>query len=176
MLVKPLAVGAACLALAGGLAACGDSDTKTTTTTAPAATQPAAQDIVALAAATPDLSTLVKAVTAADLAKTLQGMGPFTVFAPDNAAFAALPKATLTDLLSPAGKEDLTNILTYHVVPGELKAADLTDGQMLKTVNGKDLTVSIKDGKVYVNDAEVIQPDVDASNGVVHVINGVLTP
>src|SRR5690606_1271701 len=95
------------------------------------------EDIVAVAQGNDDLSTLVEAVSAADLVPTLQGKGPFTVFAPTNDAFAALPPAELKRLLKPANKEELANILTYHVVSGDVKAADLTDGQMVETVQGE---------------------------------------
>ena len=164
-------------------AACGDDDEDNAgATAAPAATataEPAAaaeQDIVALAQETPDLSTLVDAVGAADLGGTLQGEGPFTVFAPTNDAFAAVGQDTLDQLLAPAGKEQLTGVLTYHVVPGELTAADLEDGQRLDTVQGEQLRVRIRGDEVTVGGATVTQPDVDASNGVVHVIDGVLLP
>lgn len=168
------------------VAGCGDDEDTTSNSggAAPAATTPAAdatatsaeKNIVETAAATPDLSTLVDAVKAADLVETLSGEGPFTVFAPDNAAFEKLPEATLTDLLKPENKQQLTDILTYHVVAGSAKSSDLTDGQELETVNGEKLTVSIKDGVVKVGDATVTTPDVATSNGVVHVIDTVLQP
>jgi uncharacterized surface protein with fasciclin (FAS1) repeats len=119
---------------------------------------------------------LVAAVTAAGLAETLSGTGPFTVFAPTNEAFAKLPAGTVESLLTPAKKADLTAILTYHVVPGALKAADLKDGQKLKTVQGNELTVSIKDGKVMIDGAVVTIADAVSSNGVTHVIDAVVTP
>jgi uncharacterized surface protein with fasciclin (FAS1) repeats len=171
-----------------GLVACGDDEEDTAgaaqeTTTEQ--TQPMEesmdegmagdQDIVALAQDTPDLSTLVEAVTAADLAETLQGDGPFTVFAPTNDAFDELGGA-LDDLLQPENQEQLQSVLTYHVVPSEAMAADLEDGQMLETVNGEMLEVSIDGDTVMVGDATVVMPDVDASNGVVHVIDTVLMP
>jgi uncharacterized surface protein with fasciclin (FAS1) repeats len=171
-----------------GLVACGDEEEDTAgaaqeTTTEQ--TQPMEesmdegmagdQDIVALAQDTPDLSTLVEAVTAADLAETLQGDGPFTVFAPTNDAFDALG-GTLDELLQPENQEQLQSVLTYHVVPTEAMAADLEDGQMLETVNGEMLEVSIDGDTVMVGDATVVMPDVDASNGVVHVIDTVLVP
>ena len=161
-------------ALALGAAACGDDDENSGgATAAPAATE---QDIVALAQSTPDLSTLVDAVTAADLAGTLQGDGPYTVFAPTNDAFSAVGDDTLDQLLAPAGKEQLTDVLTYHVVPGELTADALENGQELETVQGGSLRVRVSDGEVTVGGATVSQPDVEASNGVVHVIDGVLLP
>lgn len=139
------------------------------------------QDIVALAVATPDLSTLVTAVQAADLVETLQSEGPFTVFAPTNEAFGALPDGTLDTLLQPENKDQLAAILTYHVVAGEVMSSDLSDGQVVETVQGNSLTVSIRDGNVYLVDAtggeaQVVTPDVKASNGVVHVINSVVLP
>lgn len=121
-------------------------------------------------------TTLVAAVTAADLATALSGDGPFTVFAPTNEAFNKVPKATLDALMTPAKKADLTKILTYHVVSGAYKAADLKDGQMLKTLQGQDLKVTIKDGKVMINDAAVTTADVISKNGVTHVIDAVVMP
>jgi uncharacterized surface protein with fasciclin (FAS1) repeats len=134
------------------------------------------KNVVENASNAPNLSTLVSAVKAAGLVETLSGEGPFTVFAPDNDAFDKLPKATLTDLLKPENKKQLTDILTYHVVPGTYAASDLTDGQELKTVNGETLKVSVKDGTVKVGDATVTQADVFQSNGVAHVIDTVLQP
>jgi uncharacterized surface protein with fasciclin (FAS1) repeats len=138
--------------------------------------QPAQQDIVALAQGERNLSTLVQAVTAAELVETLQGEGPFTVFSPTNQAFAALDDQLLNGLLQPANRDELRSVLTYHVVPGELTADKLEDGQKLETVQGETLTVRIDGDSVKVDDATVVQPDVDAANGVVHVIDGVLTP
>ena len=112
----------------------------------------------------------------AGLVETLKGAGPFTVFAPTNAAFNALPAGTVDNLLKPENKADLTNVLTYHVVAGTLKAADLTNGQKLKTVQGTELTVTIKDGKVMINGANVTAADLMASNGVTHVIDAVVLP
>jgi uncharacterized surface protein with fasciclin (FAS1) repeats len=134
------------------------------------------KNIVENAAGSADHTTLVAAVKAAGLAETLSGTGPFTVFAPTNEAFNKLPAGTVDNLLKPEMKGDLTNILTYHVVPGKLLAADLKDGQKLKTVQGKELTVSIKDGKVMIDGANVSIADVISSNGVTHVIDAVVTP
>lgn len=136
----------------------------------------ASKNIVENARGSADHTTLVAAVTAAGLGETLSGAGPFTVFAPTNAAFAALPAGALDNLLKPEMKKDLTGVLTYHVVSGALRAADLKDGQKLKTVNGKDLLVSVKDGKVMVGGATVTTADAISSNGVTHVIDGVLMP
>jgi len=144
--------------------------------------------IVANAAETDALSTLVAAVKAADLVETLNGEGPFTVFAPTNDAFAALPAGTVEMLLKPENKEKLQKILTYHVVPG--KATAEVVGQLIEqggghakvtTVQGEELTLRVKDGKVTVTDAKgnsatVVQADVMNSNGVVHVIDAVLMP
>ena len=174
---KRMTVAVLCLAaLALVAAGCGDDNKDTTTTAAPATTtQAASADIVGLAKATPDLSTLVAAVTAGDLATTLQGKGPFTVFAPTNQAFSDI-QSTVDTLLKPANKADLQKVLTYHVVPGTYTAADLKDGQELTTVQGQKLTVSVNGSTVKVNDATVEKADVNASNGVVHVINKVLVP
>lgn len=160
-------------------------DTTTTTNTAVVdgatptdATPPAttSQNVVETAIASPNHSTLVAAVKAAGLVETLSGAGPFTVFAPTNAAFEKLPAGTVDGLLKPEKKADLTKILTYHVVPGSLKAADLKDGQKLKTVEGNELTVSVKDGKVMIDGANVSTADLVASNGVIHVLDAVVMP
>merc|ERR1712032_1448161 len=122
-----------------------------------------------------DLSTLVTAVVAGDLVETLSSPGPFTVFAPVNAAFAALPEGTLDSLLKPENKDQLIDILTYHVVGAAAFSKDLSDGQTITTVEGKDVTVHVGSG-VKINDANVVKPDVEASNGVVHIVDGVLLP
>ena len=131
------------------------------------------KDIVAIAST--DCKTLAAAVTAAGLVETLQGEGPFTVFAPTDAAFAAI-QSEVDNLLKPENKDKLSKILTYHVVSGETMAADLEDGQELTTVEGSTLKVSIKDGKVMVGNAQVTTADISASNGVIHVIDKVLLP
>jgi uncharacterized surface protein with fasciclin (FAS1) repeats len=170
---------ASVLALAIGVAACGGGDEETTGAAATddnvAAPAAAEKNIVALAQETPDLSTLVEAVSAAGLVETLEEPGPYTVFAPTNQAFEALG-GTLDTLLEPKNKAELAEILTYHVVPGELMSSELRDGQMLKTVQGGTLEVQITNGEVTVNGAKVATPDVEASNGVVHVIDEVLIP
>lgn len=132
--------------------------------------------IVAIAANTEFLSTLVAAVTAGDLVDVLGSEGPFTVFAPTNEAFAALPAGTLESLLKPENKETLVAILKYHVVPGKVMSTDLSDGMKAATANGAELTINIKDGKVMVNGANVTAADISASNGVVHVIDAVILP
>ncbi|MGY3054047.1 putative surface protein with fasciclin (FAS1) repeats [Pedobacter sp. UYEF25] len=134
------------------------------------------KNIVENAVNSKDHTTLVAAVKAAGLVETLSGTGPFTVFAPTNEAFDKIPKATLEGLMKPAMKADLTKILTYHVVSGALKAADLKDGMELTTVQGEKLKVSVKDGKVMINGATVTIPDIMDSNGVTHVIDQVLMP
>jgi len=136
----------------------------------------APKTVVDIAVGSPDHTTLVAAVTAAGLVETLSGTGPFTVFAPTNAAFEALPAGTVDNLLKPESKNQLTSVLTYHVVAGNVMAADLSDGQIVKTLNGQDLTVSIKDGKVMINGATVTAADLAGSNGVIHVVDGVLLP
>ena len=166
------------------MAACNSNDAKTeetvnvtTDTVKEQVMAPVApKDIVDVAIGSPDHTTLVAAVTAAGLVETLKGAGPFTVFAPSNAAFAALPAGTVDGLLKPESKAALTKILTYHVVAGAVKAADLKDGQKVKTLQGQELTVAIKDGKVTINGANVTAADLAGSNGVVHVIDAVLMP
>lgn len=148
----------------------------TTSTTMEEPKMDAPKDVVDIAIGSPDHTTLVAAVTAAELVETLKGAGPFTIFAPTNAAFSALPAGTVESLLTPEKKADLTNILTYHVVSGNVMAADLTDGQKVKTLQGGELTVSIKDGKVMINGANVTAADLAGSNGVIHVIDAVLMP
>lgn len=167
--------------IAGSFSSCGNSETAETTatpdTTATAPEAPALPaTVVDIAAGSPDHSTLVAAVTAAELGETLSGAGPFTVFAPTNAAFEALPAGTLDNLLKPESKSALAGILTYHVVAGKLKAADLVNGQKLKTVNGAELTVAVTEAGVTIDGATVTAADLEAGNGVVHVINAVVLP
>ena len=134
-----------------------------------------AADIVDTAVAAGDFSTLVAAVQAAGLVDALKGEGPFTVFAPTDAAFAKLPAGTVDALLAdPSG--DLTQILLYHVVPGQVMAADVTDGLEAATLQGQPVKFSVQDGKVMINDANVVATDVTASNGVIHVIDSVILP
>jgi len=120
--------------------------------------------------------TLVAAVTAAELVETLKSDGPFTVFAPLDDAFNALPDGTVDTLIKPENKEKLTGILTYHVLAGKVMSTDLEDGMKAKTVNGQEVTVHLKDGKVFINDAEVVVADVETDNGVIHAINKVIMP
>lgn len=132
-------------------------------------------DIVELAVQTDILSTLVAAVQAAGLVEVLQSEGPFTVFAPTNEAFAALPEGTLESLLLEENRDMLISILTYHVVPGKVMSTDLSDGMKAETVQGSDVTIGVGDG-VTVNGANVVMADVEASNGVVHIIDTVILP
>jgi uncharacterized surface protein with fasciclin (FAS1) repeats len=193
-----LVAGLAALGVVAG--ACGDDDADsaptTTQATAPATMAPAAEapmttpapaptdaDIVDTAIAAGDFTTLVTAVQAAGLEDTLRGEGPFTVFAPTDDAFAALPAGTIDTLLEdPTG--DLTDILTYHVVPGAVPAADVVelDGEAVTTVNGAAITIGVADdGSVTLtdaagNDVAVVATDIQANNGVIHVIDAVLLP
>ncbi|MCU0262054.1 MAG: fasciclin domain-containing protein [Candidatus Nanopelagicales bacterium] len=177
------------IAAAGGIAALlflsgcsSDSDEATApaTSAAPAASDMASEPatepgtIVEVASANEDFSTLVAAVTAADLVETLSSDGPFTVFAPTDEAFAALPEGVLDALLLPENKAALTSILTYHVVSGEVMAADVTAGDV-PTVEGSTIAITT-DGGVKVNESNVVATDVDASNGVIHVIDAVMVP
>lgn len=132
-------------------------------------------DIVAVAEGAGKFKTLCAAVKAAGLEETLQGKGPFTVFAPTDEAFAKLPKGTLEDLLKPENKEKLAGILTYHVLAGKVMAADVKT-MKAKTVNGQSLNVMVEGDKVTVDKAKVIMADVPASNGVIHAIDTVLMP
>ncbi len=186
---------AAVIALAITTAACGSDDADTAASSAAPATTSAAPspspsasesmataDIVDTAVAAGDFKTLTAALTAAGLVDTLKGTGPFTVFAPTDDAFAKLPAGTVDTLLKDP-KGDLTQILTYHVVPGKVMAADVVklDGQKVKTVQGGELTVGVDGEKVTLTDAagntvNVTMTDVEASNGVIHVIDGVLMP
>lgn len=134
------------------------------------------KNIVENAMGSKDHTTLVAAVKAAGLVETLSGKGPFTVFAPTNAAFEKLPAGTVDKLLKPEMKKDLTGILTYHVVAGSYKAADLKNGLELTTVQGQKIKFTEKDGQWYVNDAKITITDAVSSNGVTHVIDGVLMP
>jgi len=133
-------------------------------------------NIVETAVANGSFNTLVAAVTAAELVETLSGAGPFTVFAPVDDAFAALPAGTVESLILPENKAQLVGILTYHVVAGKVMSGDLSDGMVAATVNGGNITIHIQDGKVLINDAEVVIADVETDNGVIHVINKVILP
>lgn len=132
-------------------------------------------DIVDVASANPEFETLVTAIQTAELVEPLKGEGPFTVFAPTNAAFDALPDGVLDALLLPENQDLLTQVLTYHVVPGELMASDLSTG-MVETLGGEDVMVTVEGGSVMVDDADVVAANVPATNGVIHVIDEVLVP
>lgn len=140
------------------------------------AARAADQNIVDTAAAAGQFKTLVAAIDAAGLTDTLKGPGPFTVFAPTDAAFAKLPPGTLESLLKPENKAQLVAILTYHVVPGKMMAADVVKQKELKTVNGKMLPVTAKPDDVTVGNAKIVKTDIPASNGVIHVIDAVVLP
>ena len=133
------------------------------------------KDIVDTAVGAGSFATLVAAVQAAGLVETLKGEGPFTVFAPTDDAFAALPEDTVQSLLLPENKEKLTSILTYHVVSGKVMSSDLTNNMMAETVQGGQVKIMTYGG-VTVNDANVVTADIEASNGVIHVIDAVILP
>ena len=172
-------VAVACIFVVAG---CSDDDGEATTAATTEAAAPPSQDIVDTAIAAGNFTTLATALTEAGLVDTLKGDGPFTVFAPTDDAFAALPEGTLDTLLAdPQGQ--LTDILTYHVVPGAVMAADVVelDGQTVETVQGATLTVNVDGDMVSLTDqtgntVNVTQTDIEASNGVIHVIDGVLLP
>jgi uncharacterized surface protein with fasciclin (FAS1) repeats len=197
MAVRRFMVGAAVATLAVVTAACGDDeaaqdDAPATEAAETESTTEAAGDsdssmsetpatVVDVAAGDENFSTLVTAVQTAGLAETLSGEGPFTVFAPVNDAFAALPQGTVDALLQPANREQLTSVLTYHVVPAKALSGDLSDGMTVTTVQGQPLTVNVTESAVTLTDASgntvsVVQPDIEAGNGIVHVIDGVLLP
>ena len=134
------------------------------------------QTVVDIAVGNPDFSTLVAALKAAGLVDTLSGAGPFTVFAPTNAAFAKLPAGTVDNLLKPENKAQLTAILTYHVVAGKVLAADVVKLTSAKTVQGGEVAISVNGGAVKVDDANVVATDIAGSNGVIHVIDSVIMP
>ncbi len=134
-----------------------------------------AKDIVDTAVGAGSFETLVAAVQAAELVDTLKGDGPFTVFAPTDEAFAALPEGTVENLLKPENKDQLVSILTYHVVAGKVMSGDLSDDMTAATVQGSDITIDLDNG-VMVNDAKVVQADIEAENGVIHVIDKVILP
>ena len=184
--MKKLTIAAVAVAAALTLAACSSSTSEDPAASSAASQSaaaaepsmaseaPMAGDIIEVASTTDGFATLTAAVTAAGLVETLQGEGPFTVFAPTDDAFAALPAGVLDALLLPENKDVLTKILTYHVVSGKVMAADVTDGDV-PTVEGQTVALSTADG-VTVNGAKVIQADVETSNGVIHAIDAVILP
>jgi uncharacterized surface protein with fasciclin (FAS1) repeats len=161
-------VASACSSDDGDTAASRDS--KATSATS----MKAADTIVDVAASDDDFSTLVSAVQEAGLASTLSGTGPFTVFAPTNAAFSQVPADQLDGLL--ADRAQLKKVLTYHVVPGKVLAADLQPSQQVKTVEGRDVDIQVANGSATINGCAITKTDIEASNGVIHVIDCVLTP
>ena len=136
----------------------------------------ASQDIVDTAIAAGSFKTLVAAAQAAGLVDALKADGPITVFAPTDEAFARLPEGTVENLLKPENKDQLVAILTYHVVPGQVDAAQVTSLDTAKTLQGESIDIAVKDGKVYIDNAQVITADIAASNGVIHVIDHVILP
>lgn len=142
----------------------------------PAASATQAATVVDIATGNPDFSTLVAALKAAGLVDTLKGAGPFTVFAPTNAAFAKLPPGTLDNLLKPENRAQLTAILTYHVVPGRVLAADAVQLDTATTVNGATADIVVSGGRVSIDGATITATDIKAGNGVVHVIDTVMLP
>jgi len=135
-----------------------------------------AKDVVKIAAGSKDHSTLVAAIKQADLTNALSNAGPFTVFAPTNAAFDKVGKETLDNLMKDENKEKLQDILQYHVYVGSLKTEMMTDGQTLNQVNGGNITISVKDGKVVINNTANVVASIPAANGIIHVIDAVLLP
>jgi uncharacterized surface protein with fasciclin (FAS1) repeats len=163
-MLKTFAIGTlAALAMAGAASMTTTGQTQT-------------KDIVETAIAAGSFKTLAKALQAADLVDTLKGPGPFTVFAPTDEAFAALPAGTIDNLLKPENKAKLQRILTYHVVPGKVMAADVVKLQSAKAVSGDTVTVATRNGGVIIDNAHVVKADIAASNGVIHVIDAVLLP
>jgi len=158
------------------VAACAPAPTPTAVPEPTAMPEPMLKDIVDTAVADGRFTTLVAAVTAAELVETLKGEGPFTVFAPTDDAFAKLPAGTIDELLKPENKQALTDILLYHVVSGKVMAADVTGLTSATTVLGKDVAVKVEGGNVFINDAQVIITDIETSNGVIHVIDTVILP
>jgi uncharacterized surface protein with fasciclin (FAS1) repeats len=137
---------------------------------------PETKDVIGVAGAAGQFTTLARLIDAAGLGSTLQGPGPFTVFAPTDAAFAKLPKETVDSLLKPENKARLASILTYHVVPGRVFSDQAVKAGTAKTVQGQNVTIAVKDGKAMVNTANIVKTDINASNGVIHVIDTVILP
>ncbi len=180
--MKVLPIAALALAAGLALAGCSSSSDSTAASASPtmaaseaAAAPAAAGDIIDIASTTKGFSTLAAAVTAAGLVDTLKGTGPFTVFAPTDAAFAALPAGILDALLLPENRDALIKILKYHVVAGAVMSGDITDGQVA-TLEGQKVTLSTDNGNYYVEAGTVVQADVVGSNGVIHAIDVVLLP
>ena len=136
----------------------------------------AEKDIVDVAVGAGQFNTLAAALEAAGLVETLKGDGPFTVFAPTDAAFAKLPDGTVETLLKPENRDQLTEILTYHVVPGRVTAAQVVKLSDATTVNGADVSIELSNGSVFVDNATVVKTDIEASNGIIHIIDTVILP
>ena len=134
------------------------------------------KDVVETAISAGNFETLAAALSAAGLVETLKSEGPFTVFAPTDEAFAMLPAGTVEMLLMPANKQKLIDILTYHVVAGDVKAADVIKLSSAETLNGQTVSIKILDGKVFINNATVLATDIESTNGIIHVIDAVLMP
>ncbi len=134
------------------------------------------KDIVDVAVGAGDFNTLAAALKAAGLVETLKGDGPFTVFAPTDAAVAKLPEGTVENLLKPENRDQLTKILTYHVVPGKVTSSEVVKLSDATTVNGADVSFALSGGSVFVNDATVVKTDIEASNGIIHVVDTVILP
>ena len=170
---------AACASTPNETVADGATGTESSETAQPETTQPevaqADATVVDVAVDSDSFQTLTAAIQAAGLEETLQGAGPFTVFAPTDEAFAALPEGAVEELLLPENRDRLVQILTYHVVPGAVASSDILPGEVA-TVEGTSVNLIVQDGTVQVNEATVIQADVPASNGVIHVIDSVLIP
>lgn len=166
----------ALMILALPLAGCADTDTSSQPEPAPEQTTAVAEMNIVETAVAAEFNTLVAAVEAAGLVETLSGEGPFTVFAPTDAAFAALPEGTLDTLLQPENRDQLVGILTYHVVAGNVSSDQVVGMTSATTVQGSDISISVVDGAVMINQATVTTADVQASNGVIHVIDQVILP
>jgi uncharacterized surface protein with fasciclin (FAS1) repeats len=161
--------------LRAGVAALSLSLLASTSALAGGTTMPS-KDIVDTAVSAGSFKTLTAALDAAGLVETLKGKGPFTVFAPTDEAFAKLPEGTVKSLLKPENKQKLTSILTYHVVAGNVKAADVIKLSSAKTLNGQSVTIKVVGSKVLINDATVVKADIATTNGTIHVIDTVLMP
>ena len=168
-----------------GIVSCNQTNTKTEQTNMPSEVKveggqgsiqdnESAKDVVKIAAGSKDHTTLVAAIKQAELVNVLSNAGPFTVFAPTNAAFDKIPKETLDDLMKDENKEKLQDILQYHVYVGTLKTDMMEDGQTFNQVNGGNITITKKDGKIIVNNSATVIASIPAANGIIHVIDGVL--
>lgn len=162
--------------LAFGSFANAQSDKKSDGSSTAVKTMEAKADIVDTAVKAGKFNTLVAAVKAAGLVETLKGEGPFTVFAPTDEAFSKIPKETIQELLKPESKEKLTAILTYHVVPGKVMAADVVKVKEAKTANGKSVKVTVSEEGVMIGKAKVVKTDIECGNGVIHIIDSVIMP